>query len=89
MEISPAVPESIVKKYHIKFKDMVDVAQPELIQGLRKVRIHRLLEDIPEDRVRVEVVRAAHPAVPMVIPSRTSSVTTVPSRSPSVRISRS
>lgn len=56
MEISPAVPESIVKKYNIKFKDMVDVAQPELIQGLRKVRIHRLLEDIPEDRIKVHVI---------------------------------
>ena len=87
MEISPAVPESIVKKYHTKFKDMVDVAQPELIQGLKKVRIHRLLEDIPEDRVRVEVVRA-HPAVPMAIPSRPTSIISVPSRSSSVRIVR-
>lgn len=71
MEISPAVPESIVKKYHTKFKDMVDdVAQPELIQGLRKVRIHRLIENIiEEDKIKVHVIATGEKS--KVIPKNT------------------
>jgi aspartate carbamoyltransferase regulatory subunit len=41
MEISPAVPESIIAKYKLRFKDTNDVAHPEVIQGLKKVVINK------------------------------------------------
>jgi hypothetical protein len=41
MEISPAVPESIIAKYKLRFKDTTDVAHPEVIQGLKKVVINK------------------------------------------------
>ena len=41
MEISPAIPESILTKYKLRFKDTTDVAHPEVIQGLKKVIINK------------------------------------------------
>jgi len=57
MEISPAVPELILKKYHAKFKDVVGIAQPELIEGLRKVKVNKYVAGLVEDdKVKVEFV---------------------------------
>jgi hypothetical protein len=57
MEISPAVPESILKKYHAKFKDVIGVAQPELIEGLKKVKVNKYVAGLLEDdKVKVEFV---------------------------------
>jgi hypothetical protein len=44
MEISPAVPESILVKYKLRFKDITDVSHPEIIQGLKKVVINKYEE---------------------------------------------
>jgi len=45
MEISPAVPETILIKYKGRFKDVVGVAQPEIIQGLKKVRVNKFVNE--------------------------------------------
>jgi hypothetical protein len=65
MEISPAVPESILIKYRTKFKDAIDVAQPEIIQGLKKVRVHKYIEDAKDNSdIKIEFTRpAAKPVV--------------------------
>ena len=58
MEISPAVPESIITKYKNRFKNNTDVAQPEIIQGFKKVHINKFVEATPEsERIRVDVRR--------------------------------
>jgi hypothetical protein len=44
MEISPAVPESILSKYKLRFKDITDVSHPEIVQGLKKVAINKYEE---------------------------------------------
>ena len=44
MEISPAVPECILAKYKLRFKDIDNVAHPEMIQGLKKVVINKYEE---------------------------------------------
>jgi hypothetical protein len=74
MEISPAVPELILKKYHKKFKDIVGVAQPELIEGLRKVKVNKYVADIPEDnKIKVDFIQ--HGAQPKAIPKNLMIVT--------------
>jgi hypothetical protein len=40
LEISPAIPDVIQKKYKDKFKDITDVSHPEIISGLNKVYIN-------------------------------------------------
>jgi hypothetical protein len=45
MEISPAIPESIILKYKAKFKNGTDIAHPEVIQGFKKVFINKFIED--------------------------------------------
>jgi hypothetical protein len=55
MEISPAVPELILIKYNEKFKDVVGVAQPELIQGLKKVKINKNVSDIEEQKIKIDI----------------------------------
>jgi len=40
LEISPAIPDYIQKKYKDKFKDITDVSHPEIISGLSKVYIN-------------------------------------------------
>jgi hypothetical protein len=44
MEISPAVPEFILIKYKLRFKDITDVSHPEIVQGLKKVMINKYEE---------------------------------------------
>jgi hypothetical protein len=46
MEISPAVPEGIIYKYKSTFKELNDIAQPEIIQGFKKVNINKYEEEI-------------------------------------------
>jgi hypothetical protein len=58
MEISPAVPESIITKYKNRFKNTTGVAQPEIIEGFKKVHINKFVEAIPEtERIRVDIRR--------------------------------
>jgi len=40
LEISPAIPESIIKEYQQRFKEYKDVAHPDVTNGLRKVHIN-------------------------------------------------
>lgn len=40
LETSPSVPESIIAKYKMKFKDETDVAHPEITNGIPKVEIN-------------------------------------------------
>jgi len=40
LETSPSVPESIIAKYKVKFKDETDVAHPEITNGIPKVEIN-------------------------------------------------
>jgi len=55
LEISPAVPDSILKKYKEKFKETEDVAHPEIIKGFKKVYINKYIEEkIDTGKVRVE-----------------------------------
>jgi hypothetical protein len=55
MEISPAVPEKILKKYKETFKDAADVSRPEIIDGFKKVLVNKHVEPEKDDgRVRVE-----------------------------------
>jgi hypothetical protein len=49
MEISPAIPESIILKYKAKFKNGTDIAHPEVIQGFKKVFINKFIEDKKPD----------------------------------------
>jgi hypothetical protein len=59
MEISPAVPESILRKYRSHFKDIEGVAQPEVIQGLKKVRVNTYVEDTGKhSNVKIEFKNA-------------------------------
>ena len=44
MEISPAVPEFILNKYKMRFKEITDVSHPEIVQGLKKVMINKYEE---------------------------------------------
>jgi len=55
MEISPAVPELILVKYKKIFKDSIDVAQPEIVQGLKKINIHRIIEGGAKADERVKI----------------------------------
>jgi hypothetical protein len=60
MEISPAVPESIIAKYKIKFKDTADdVSHPEIINGFKKVNINKYVEPVvvapTKSTIKVEV----------------------------------
>lgn len=52
MEISPAVPEYIIYKYKNRFKNNTGVAQPEIIEGFKKVTINKF-EKIKLDEVKV------------------------------------
>lgn len=52
MEISPAVPEYIIYKYKNRFKNTNNVAQPEIIEGFKKVTINKF-EKIKLDEVKV------------------------------------
>ena len=49
MEISPAVPEKILLKYRLRFKDSEDVAHPDVIQGLHKVYINKEEDKVNND----------------------------------------
>jgi hypothetical protein len=53
MEISPAIPENILKKYRDRFKDITDVAHPEVIQGLKKVVINKFEPSEDDGAIRV------------------------------------
>ena len=44
MEISPSIPDSILKLYKERFKDCKDVTHPEVISGLHKVYINKMEE---------------------------------------------
>jgi hypothetical protein len=46
MEISPAIPDVIIYKYRNTFKELNDIAQPEIIQGFKKVNINKYEEEI-------------------------------------------
>ena len=65
MEISPAVPELILTKYKGKFKDSVDVAHPEIIHGLKKVRVNKYVEDVKDNNtdIKIEFARPAAKSV--------------------------
>jgi len=52
MEISPAVPEYIIYKYKNRFKNNTGVAQPEIIEGFKKVTINKF-EKIKLEEVKV------------------------------------
>jgi hypothetical protein len=57
MEISPAVPDGIVYKYKNTFKDLDNIAQPEIIQGFKKVNINKYEEKIDvknESKIKLE-----------------------------------
>jgi len=53
MEISPAIPELILKRYRDKFKSITDVAHPEVIQGLKKVFINKYEANMEEGNVKI------------------------------------
>lgn len=58
MEISPAVPELIITRYKNRFKNTNNVAQPEIIEGFKKVHINKFVESAPEaDKIRVDIRR--------------------------------
>ena len=58
MEISPAVPELIITRYKNRFKNTNNVAQPEIIEGFKKVHINKFVETAPElDKIRVDIRR--------------------------------
>lgn len=59
LEISPAVPEKILASYRDKFKEITDVAHPEMIQGLKKVIINKYEESL-EDSGPVKINYAIH-----------------------------
>jgi hypothetical protein len=52
MEISPAVPDCIIRKYKNTFKNNSDVAHPEIIEGFKKVTINKF-EKIKLEEVKV------------------------------------
>lgn len=58
LEISPAVPDSILIKYKEKFKGSDDIAHPEIIKGFKKVFINKYIKVTPEtDKVKIEIRR--------------------------------
>jgi len=63
MEISPAVPDSIIYKYKNRFKNNTGVAQPEIIEGFKKVTINKFekikLEDVKvvESKFKIDVLK--------------------------------
>ena len=65
MEISPAIPNEIVKLYKQTFPelgldDINRVAQPEIISGVQKVIVNKWVPDaVEENRVQVRVVTPA------------------------------
>jgi len=40
-EITPSIPEEIIKEFNIKFKDYTDVGLPSEVNGLSKIKIFR------------------------------------------------
>jgi hypothetical protein len=55
LEISPAVPDSILQKYKDKFKGSEDIAHPEIIKGYKKVFVNKYIPEKPENtRIKVE-----------------------------------
>lgn len=57
MEISPAVPDGIIYKYRNTFKELNDIAQPEIIQGFKKVNINKYEDKIDvktESKIKVD-----------------------------------
>jgi hypothetical protein len=56
MEISPAVPDGIIRKYKNTFKNTLDVAQPEIIEGFKKVNINKVEEiKVVESKFKIDV----------------------------------
>lgn len=55
MEISPAVPESILMKYRLKFKDENDIAHPEIVGGLKKVVINKIEMPSADDAIKINI----------------------------------
>jgi len=55
MEISPAVPDGIIRKYKNTFKNTLDVAQPEIIEGFKKVNINKVEEiKVVESKFKID-----------------------------------
>ena len=48
LEISPIIPETIIKQYKTQFKDYTDVAHPLITNGLHKVDINHKFEATPK-----------------------------------------
>lgn len=56
LEISPAIPDTILQKYKDKFKASEDVAHPEIIKGYKKVFINKFVPPEKDDgRAKVEI----------------------------------
>jgi hypothetical protein len=58
LEISPAVPDSILKVYKEKFKGSDDVAHPEIIKGFKQVFVNKHVEETTDNRVKVDFRRS-------------------------------
>lgn len=64
MEISPTVPELIIKKYKEKFKDSINIAQPEIINGLKKIEINKESEPEEESAIKIDYIYPSNVTVP-------------------------
>jgi hypothetical protein len=64
MEISPTVPELIIKKYKEKFKENINVAQPEIINGLKKIEINKESEPEEESAIKIDYIYPSNAIVP-------------------------
>jgi hypothetical protein len=63
MEISPAIPEFVLEKYKIEFKDISGIAHPDVISGLQKVVINKDV-DVEEDKTSKNIVlRSTTPGI--------------------------
>ena len=61
LEISPAVPDSILLKYKEKFKNNTDFSHPEITHGFKKVYVNKHVEQEKSEKVKIEIVHGNDP----------------------------
>jgi hypothetical protein len=66
-EISPLIPDSVVREFKSKFKDTKDVARPEEANGLEKIEVfvqENPLRQRPSTLERMETLGLPSPVAP-------------------------
>jgi hypothetical protein len=83
-EISPQIPDQIIKDFNEKFHDQKDVSKPEITNGLDPISVYvensEKLSPMPDSKIDVKILSQPPPPPMIKIPIKTSSPTIVPTR---------